>query len=96
MDNIRPSILEEFLQLGEGRLDSEPLGQLPGHEFFSVADSHDARLRDSLNLRGMSVGDLAASHNGDFKHCPFSPGNFGRIIPALDWWTRQATNPVVS
>ena len=52
----------------EVSLDMKPLGQLIGHQFFTVTDGHNFAALDSLDLGHMRIRDLPASDYGDLKH----------------------------
>jgi hypothetical protein len=47
---------------------TKPLGELPGHKLFAVADAHDHTSLDPLDLGRMRVSDLPASDDTDLKH----------------------------
>src|SRR3989454_12325035 len=85
MDNVRSGVTQEFSQVGEVPFYRESLVQLPCHWRLAVTAPDDLASLDPLDLRRVSIGDLAASHDGDFKHPVLSPGSFGNnaSIPPL-------------
>ena len=68
MYHIGLDLIEEILHLTEAARNVEPLLQLPGHQFFAVADSDDAAAGDVLNLLCVLIGNLAASNDSNLQH----------------------------
>src|SRR5207245_10456840 len=65
VNHVWPSVTQKFSQVGEIPFDREPLVELPCHQPLPVTDPNDLASLDPLDLRRMSIGDLAASHDGD-------------------------------
>src|SRR5437773_939481 len=55
----------------------EPLEELPRHQPLAVTHSNDLGSLDPLDCRRVSVRDLAASDDGNFKQCVAAPGSSG-------------------
>src|SRR5881397_1756634 len=78
VNNVRPSVAQESRQIVEIPFDREPLVELLCHQRLPVIDANDFAPLEELDLGRVSVSDLAASYDGDFKHagpCRRSSGN---------------------
>src|SRR2546427_724657 len=77
VNNVWAGVTQKFSQVAVIPFDREPLVELPCHQHLSVTDPNDLASLDPLDLGRVSIGDLAASHNGDSKHVGLSPGSSG-------------------
>src|ERR1035441_6831982 len=93
MDNARTSFMEKLLQVAEILLDSKPLTKLARHEGLGVTDADNLAAFDPLNLRGMIIGDLAAAHDGHFKHGVLRSGRLQSSGLTRRRWTPSAPIP---
>ncbi len=75
MNHVWLGLIEKFPDIAEVTPDREPLIKLTSHEALRVADTHYLATRDSSNLRGVIIGDLAAAHDSHFKHGTLRRGN---------------------
>src|SRR3989442_15375604 len=76
VNHVWPGVTQKFSQVAEIPFHRDPPVELPRHQRLSVADPNDLASFDPLDLRRVSIGDLAASHNGNFKHLVLSLGSF--------------------
>src|ERR1043166_1835802 len=72
MDYIRPRFGQHGFDIAKGAIDLKAFAELPGHQFFAVADGNDLAPGYALNLRCVRIGDLAATDYGNPKHVPIS------------------------
>src|SRR5580704_744162 len=68
VNNVRASRFQKFPKICKILLDRKTLVELPGHERFTVTDCNDFTSLYPLYLQSVGISNLAASHNGDFKH----------------------------
>src|SRR4029077_8830005 len=68
VDNVRFRFPEQGRQIAEGSFNCESLAELLGHQRFTIASSDNRAPRNPLELRGVRIRDLAATHYGDSKH----------------------------
>src|ERR1051325_3754543 len=73
MDDVRPCRLKQFTKISKPVFHSESFGQLPGHQFFLIADRNNLTILDPANLRDMRIGNLAAPDDSHLKHFALSP-----------------------
>ena len=78
VNDIRSGFLQQFCQVCKLFFDLESLSELLGHERLRIADPHHLAAADSLDMCGMSIGNLATAYNGDFQHFTHSPGSLGK------------------
>src|SRR5213593_506474 len=76
VNDVWTGVTQKFSQVAEIPLDREPLAELPCHQPLAVTDPNDLASLDPLDLGRVSIGDLATSHDGDFKHVVRSPDSF--------------------
>src|SRR5260370_32016562 len=69
VNNIGPAFTQQCVNVAEVPFDRKSLAELLRHQRFPVADPDDLATLNSLDLRGVGVGNLAASNDGNFKHC---------------------------
>src|SRR5204863_6448356 len=68
VNNVRSCLIHEFFQIGKALLDGKSVVELFGHERLTVTHPNDLTFFYPLDLRGVRISDLAASHDGDLKH----------------------------
>src|ERR1043166_3415985 len=73
MDDVGPCRLQQFTRIGKPVFHSKSFSQLPGHQFFLIADRNDLTILDPANLRGMGISNLAAPNDSYLKHVAPSP-----------------------
>jgi hypothetical protein len=66
VDHIRPGFVEKLLHICEICRGTQPLLQLLGHQFLSIAHTDNLSSRNKADLLRMPVGNLSASNNRSF------------------------------
>src|SRR5260370_496068 len=74
VNNIRLAFTQQCVNVAEVPFDRQLLAEILRHERFPVTDSDDLASLDPPDLRCMRVGNLAASDDGNLKHCFLRPG----------------------
>src|SRR2546425_8061222 len=96
VDHVGPRVVQDVNQLRKVPLEPEPFAKLTGHQRLRVTDANDLAPFDPLDLRRVRIRDLAASHDGNFKHVAPSPGSFGNngsIPPPSAPWLSSPAAP---
>ena len=65
---VRTRFLQHFVQIAKILLDWKPLRELARHQRLPIAHTYNLAVRDSPDLRGMRIGNLAAADDANFKH----------------------------
>jgi hypothetical protein len=76
MHHIRTSFIQKHVEIVKVTIYRKPLAKLPGHQFFPIANPHNAAVFDPLNRGGVGIGNFTAADNSNLKHDGFSPGSF--------------------
>src|SRR6185312_3282086 len=73
-NNVRPGFAQGLIQLAKMLLNRKPSSELLRQSRFAVTGANHLTSLDSLDLRGVGVGDFTASYNRYFKHAVFRSG----------------------
>ena len=68
MNDIRLRLAEHLGQVVEVGSDRESFGELVRHQQFPITNPYNFTALNPLDLRAVVISNLAASHDGYFKH----------------------------